>query len=437
MKSKINAKLILIAFLAILVTALSLTFVYYNLLQKQIRSDLVTSAKLLKNANLFVLKNKVPQKLISQRADLRITWIDTNGKVLYDNDVDIKSMPNHLKRPEISAALKVGEGAIVRESKTLNENTYYYALRLDDGTILRVASNGKNLLALFLSAMPIVLLLLLIIIGICIGVSHFLTRQLVEPIEILGRNLDKRNYSVVYKELKPFVCAIRKQHAEVLAASKARQDFTANVSHELKTPLTAIIGYIELLENKLVDESKKQHFYREIRRNCNRLLLMIEDIIKLAEIDQEKTITFSEVNLCDLAKECCAELRVNAETKNIKLSFKGEMVKVQGNHDLLKEMLENLIQNSIRYNNEGGSVWVEVKRDNSPTLSVKDNGIGIESEEQKRIFERFYRVDKSRSKLTGGTGLGLAIVKHIVEIHNAKIEVTSLKGEGTTMTIIF
>lgn len=437
MKRKINLQLVFIALLATIVTTISLTIVSYNLLQKQICSDLATTAKLLKDTNFLEVKDKTLFKSLTKNADLRITWINSDGSILYDNDVDIKSMPNHLKRPEIKEALKKGHSEIVRQSSTMNENTYYYALRKDDGTILRLASNGKNLLAIFLSAIPVVAIVLLIIIGACVVVSHFLTKQLVKPIEFLGRNLGNSNYNCVYKELVPFVNTIRKQHAEVLAASKARQDFTANVSHELKTPLTAISGYAELLENKLVEENQKKHFYQEIKRNSNRLLLMIEDIIKLAEIDQESTITFTEVELFSLARECLNQMQVSAKQKNITLILKGQPCLIRGNNNLIRELIENLVQNAIRYNNVGGTVWLEVNNTSSPTLIVKDNGIGIPLEDQNRIFERFYRVDKSRSKATGGTGLGLAIVKHIVEIHNGKIEVISELHKGTIIRILF
>ena len=232
---------------------------------------------------------------------------------------------------------------------------------------------------------------------------------------------------------------LRSQHTDVLAAAKARQDFTANVSHELKTPLTAISGYAELLEGGVASEEKQNHFYHEIRKNADRLLALINDIIRLSELDRvNQELAFDRIDLYEVAKECVDDLSVNAKVKDISIAIEGEKCVINGNRDLLRELIENLVQNSIRYNNPGGKVLVSVNTiDNSTCLIVKDNGIGIPAADQQRVFERFYRVDKSRSKATGGTGLGLAIVKHIVEIHDAKIELDSAPGVGTTISVLF
>ena len=265
-----------------------------------------------------------------------------------------------------------------------------------------------------------------------------LTKKLIKPIETMAHNLESSDYESPYKELEPFAEIIHTQHADILSSAKARQDFTANVSHELKTPLTAISGYAELLENGMVAEEQKTHFYQEIRKNSNRLLSLINDIIRLSELDRtEKTPSFDEVDLYETASECMEGLRLNAKQRGVTASFEGESCVVHGNKDMLKELIENLVQNAIRYNNQGGKVEVRIEKKDRPVLIVKDNGIGIPALEQQRIFERFYRVDKSRSKETGGTGLGLAIVKHIVEIHDAKIELDSAPGVGTTVTVVF
>jgi len=232
---------------------------------------------------------------------------------------------------------------------------------------------------------------------------------------------------------------LRSQHTDILAAAKARQDFTANVSHELKTPLTAISGYAELLEGGMVGENKQNHFYQEIRKNANRLLVLINDIIRLSELDRKGyEEDFTDVDIYEVATECMEELQINANQCNVMIALEGEACKVRGSRDLLKELIENLSQNAIRYNNPGGKVMISItQKDGRALLTVKDNGIGIPAAEQDRVFERFYRVDKSRSKATGGTGLGLAIVKHIVEIHDARIELDSAPGVGTTITIRF
>lgn len=233
--------------------------------------------------------------------------------------------------------------------------------------------------------------------------------------------------------------AIRIQHEGVLAAAKSRQDFTANVSHELKTPLTAISGYAELIENGMVEKEQQIHFATEIRRNAQRLLSLINDIIKLSELDSsEAQQGFEQLDLYDLVKDCMENLQVNAEQRKVALNFDGTDCMVRGNRQLLTELVENLCQNAIRYNNEGGTVNVTVHKLGGKTvLTVEDNGIGIPKDQQERVFERFYRVDKSRSKETGGTGLGLAIVKHIVELHDAGLTLDSEVGRGTTIKVEF
>ena len=266
-----------------------------------------------------------------------------------------------------------------------------------------------------------------------------LTRQLIRPIEVMVSNLENADYESPYRELEPLSEMLRTQHTDILAAAKARQDFTANVSHELKTPLTAISGYAELLESGMVGEDKKNHFYQEIKANADRLIALINDIIKLSELDRvDHGLTFEEMDLYEEVCECVRELTVNAKLKDVSIVSQGEKCIIHGSKDLIKELIENLVQNAIQYNNPGGKVTVAVHAiDNSACLIVKDNGIGIPVADQQRVFERFYRVDKGRSKATGGTGLGLAIVKHIVEIHGARIELDSAPGVGNTISVMF
>lgn len=441
MKSKINIRLVGIAILAVLATVIGITIIYYGLFQKQVRADLSVSAKLLKDTHYFESVNINADKidLSTDLSELRVTWIDEDGTVLYDNDAEALLLSNHNDRPEIQEAFDKGSGEAIRKSDTMNKNTFYYAVLLDNGTVLRVATNAQSLWSVFMSAAPIIALIILLIIAICIAISHMLTKQLLLPIETMAENLEDKDYESPYRELDPLAEMLRSQHTDILAAAKARQDFTANVSHELKTPLTAISGYAELLEGGMVGEEQQKHFYQEIRKNVDRLLALINDIIKLSELDRKGFVEdFEEVDLFEIAKECVDELSVNAKQRSVTISASGESCKVRGSRDLLKELIENLSQNAIRYNNPGGKVIVTIsQRDGRGILIVKDNGIGIPAVDQERVFERFYRVDKSRSKATGGTGLGLAIVKHIVEIHDAKIELDSAPGLGTTMTVFF
>jgi len=441
MKSKINIRLVGIAILAVIATVIGITIIYYSLFQKQVRADLSVSAKLLKDTHYFESVNIDIDEidLSTDLSELRVTWIDEDGTVLYDNDASAELLSNHNDRPEIQEAFDKGSGEAIRKSDTMNKTTFYYAVLLDNGTVLRVATSAQSLWSVFMSAAPIIALIILLIIAICIFISHMLTKQLLLPIETMAENLGDSDYESPYKELEPLAEMLRSQHTDILAAAKARQDFTANVSHELKTPLTAISGYAELLDGGMVGEEQQKHFYQEIRKNADRLLALINDIIRLSDLDRKgHEPSFGVIDLYEVVKECMDELTVNAKQRNVNISLDGESCNVHGSKDMLKELVENLAQNAIRYNNAGGEVWVSVtKRDGRSVLTVKDNGIGISASEQQRIFERFYRVDKSRSKATGGTGLGLAIVKHIVEIHDAKIELDSAPGVGTTISVLF
>lgn len=440
MKNKINARLVLIAIIAIAFTVLGTTLVYYNLFQRQVKNDLAITTKLLRDTNYFE-NTEVDVSNLDLSTDikeLRITWVDSDGTVLYDNDATATDLSNHLDRPEIQEALENGYGEITRVSDTMNHNTIYYALLLDNGTVLRVATDVNSMFSVFMSATPVVVLIILALLMLCIVISHFLTKQLLRPVENMAKNFNNVNYEAPYKELEPLTEIIRAQHDDVLSAAKVRQDFTANISHELKTPLTAISGYAELLEGDFVDEEKKKHFYHEIRKNSNRLLALITDIIRLSELDRsDRDPVFEELNLNSIVNECIENLEISAKQRGVELSYKGEDCRLRGNSHMLRELVENLIQNAIRYNNAGGKVDVVVGADPTAYLIVKDNGIGIPKDDQERIFERFYRVDKSRSKETGGTGLGLSIVKHVVEIHNAKIELESELGKGTTIKVVF
>jgi len=441
MKYKINLRLILIAGIAIIATVIGVTYIYYAQFKIQVKDDLRVSAKLLKDTKYFESAgNHIEDADFTFDMDeLRITWIDMDGTVLYDNDMNAASLENHANRPEIKKAIEDGEGEIIRKSDTMNMNTFYYAVRLGNGTVLRVAREAKSIEATFFAAIPTILVITLLILVLCIALSHMLTRQLLVPIERMARNIEDVKEEPPYKELVPFANMIRKQHENILASAKMRQDFTANVSHELKTPLTAISGYAELIENGMVDQEKTVEFSGEIRRNSERLLSLINDIIELSELDHAANApVFTDLELNEIVADELESLRVNASKRNVTLHYDGEECRIRGNNNMLRELIDNLVQNAVRYNNEGGNVWVTVADDTyGRYLEVRDDGIGISKEDQERVFERFYRADKSRSKETGGTGLGLAIVKHIVELHSARIELESELNKGTTVRIMF
>lgn len=432
MKQKINLRLIAISILAVVATVICITFVYYELFQEQVRKDLRTEAKILSAAGVSGIAEK---KNISGDRELRITWISQTGEVLFDNDAN--NLGNHMDRPEVKEAFENGVGESVRESDTMNMRTFYYAVLLEDGTVLRVATQARSIISVFLSAFAVIFLIIVAIFIICVIISRMLTRQLLEPIRIMAEDMDNTTNSMPYKELEPFVERIREQHNDILSAAKSRQDFTANVSHELKTPITAISGYAELIENKMVDDEQQVKFAGEIRKQSDRLVFLVNDIIRLSELDYKESIPeFSKIDMYEIAEERIELLKNNAREKNVHLNLSGEPCLITTNRGLFIELLDNLIQNAIRYNVQNGFVNVSIRQNgNQPELIVEDTGIGIPAQDRDRVFERFYRVDKSRSRETGGTGLGLSIVKHIVELHDGEIILESEVGKGTQVIV--
>lgn len=285
------------------------------------------------------------------------------------------------------------------------------------------------------------LIALIVCVILSVVLSFAITKSIITPIEDMSKNLDNIENYETYNELKPFVNALTEQRKKENELNKQKKQFTANLSHELKTPLTSIAGYAELIETGIAKEEDVKPFASTIRKQALRLVSVSEDIIRLSQLeenDDSATISFSSVDVYDIAEKCVKALSVNAELKGITVTLTGESTFIKGNSSLLEEMIYNLIDNAIRYNRENGSISVAVTdNENETVVSVKDTGIGIDEKYQERVFERFFRVDKSRSKETGGTGLGLAIVKHIAKIHDADIEIQSKIGEGTQISVHF
>lgn len=440
MKKKINIRFIMIAALAIVVTALSAMLVYYNILKEQVFGDLKAYAHVIELLNIDDLAagiEKDPYNPIDD--DLRITLIGAEGEVLYESLLNKDEMDNHNERPEIIEAREKGEGEAIRYSATSGTHTFYYAERLQNGNVLRIGRDSVSVNRIMVNTLVIVLVIALCILFVCMGISHYLTKKLVEPIEKLATNIMLVDENNVYEEIRPFVNTIKEQHVNIINNAQLRQEFTANVSHELKTPLTAISGYAELIGNGMTGKEDTIRFSNEIHSNANRLLSLINDIIKLSELDEaDHQMEMERIDLYKLTENCVQMMQVTAEKQGIRLILQGESTMVMANKGLMDEVFYNLCSNAIRYNKPGGSVTVTVgTKDERPFLSVADTGIGIPKECQERVFERFYRVDKSRSKSTGGTGLGLAIVKHIVAQHNAALHLDSELDEGTTIEIVF
>ena len=437
MRKKINTELVLIAAVAIILTSIFATFTYYRIFQTEVFGSLRTCAHVLAESIPDENSDLGDYPVVDE--DLRITLIDEEGTVLMDTNADIGGMGNHGERPEIKQAFFEGEGRDVRRSETLERSTFYYAMRLKDGNILRVAKETGSIYSMFLDAIPSLMLIAVILFAFCALLAHFLTKSFIAPIEKVAKNLDGQVDVGSYKELTPFLETIQEQHQNILKSAKMRQDFTANVTHELKTPLTSISGYAELIESGMTGEKETRRFAKEIHRNAKRLIRLINDILQLSELDTRETALETEqLNLFGMAATCVEMLKINAEPNQVKLSVRGKSAWIEGNRSMIEELLYNLCSNAIRYNKPNGTVEVSVnKTEEGVLLQVADTGIGIPAKHQERIFERFYRVDKSRSKERGGTGLGLAIVKHIVAEHGAKMTLESEEGVGTTISVLF
>lgn len=484
--------------------------------------------------------------------ELRITWIDKNGKVLFDNKTDASSMENHLEREEVRQAVENGYGKSSRYSETLTEKSLYSAKKLSDGSVLRLSVSQYSVLTLFLGMLRPVLIIALLAVVLALLLAYRLSKNIVTPLNKL--NLDSPLSNKVYEELSPLlkrmdaqqrqlkhqseelkrkreefetatenmsegliilnekgvilsinraaakmlglsedsvgkdffsektsvnlkeptqkalsgqnteeVFALNDGNCQLLAnpvstdgkvtgaallvldvtekerAEQMRREFTANVSHELKTPLQTISGYAELLANGMVADKDKTAFSEKIYAEAQRMIRLIEDIIKLSNLDEGAVeLTRETVDLYVTAENTVRSLLPAAKKANVTLSLNGENAEIYGIPQLLTAVVYNLCDNAIKYNKDGGTVFVSVKNNaENIVLSVRDTGIGIPKEQQERIFERFYRVDKSHSKEVGGTGLGLSIVKHAAKLHDAKITLESEVGKGTEITVIF
>ena len=322
-------------------------------------------------------------------------------------------------------------------SDTVGREMYYYALLLDDGSVLRVAREMDGLVRTALNVLPVMGGLAVLMVVFALFLARWQTKRLIKPINEL--DLEHPLDNSVYPELTPLLEAMDRQNKEKEAVSNMRKEFSANVSHELKTPLTSISGYAEIMMNGLVRPADIPLFSERIYKEARRLITLVEDIIKLSKLDEESVeLEKEEVNLYELTREIVSRPSPQASQKNIRMEVTGEPVLCKGIRQILDEMVYNICENAIKYNNDNGRVTVWVGDTlNGPKISVTDTGIGIPKEHQERIFERFYRVDKSHSKERGGTGLGLSIVKHGAILHGAKVNVESEPGKGTRMEILF
>ena len=440
MEEKISYRLFLMGFLGLLLTAALCIFVFHKAFTAQAWASLEKETALLQAG--YDLTEDPQQLSAFVTGDLRITLISADGDVIFDSATD-QPLENHLSRPEIVQASSGGIGRDIRDSETLGYETYYYAVQLAGGDILRVAQDAETIWSVYDSAIPAIVLSCVALMLAAAVLAGLLTRVLVQPVLRMTEDLDHIQDNVPYKELIPFAESIHSDRILRENNEKMRQEFTANVSHELKTPLTSISGYAELIETGIAKPEDVPGFARKIHGEASRMIQLVNDILQLSHLDNmDENNTPPElevVDLLDVARECVERQKLNARHAYITLTYLGESAPVRGNRNLLDELCQNLCDNAIRYNRPGGKVQIitSCTRDGHCSLTVTDNGIGIPKEAQSSVFERFYRVDKSRSKATGGTGLGLAIVKHIARIHNARIKLESQVDVGTTITVIF
>jgi len=417
------------AFVGIVIT----TFVCYSFFRKEVRDNLANKCRLVACCydNLGA-----PEELARfKQENFRITLIKEDGTVLYESESNASKMGNHLGRPEITEAIAKGTGSDTRYSSITGTENYYYAEKLTDGNILRVSTWSGLIFILFGRSIMIILTVTICLVIASMVVSAILTNNLIAPLKRIPRMLENNeapDETGIYPEIIPLVKEIKNARSE---QELMRQEFTANVSHELKTPLTSISGYAELIETGMAKGDVSVKFAGYIRNECARLITLISDILRLSELDAVTPSSLDDmIDLGSVAQECKERLAVQAEQKGISVSIRGNSKPIKGNHGEITELVYNLIDNAIKYNRENGGIDVVIQ---GKSISITDTGIGIPKECIPRIFERFYRVDKSRSRAGGGTGLGLSIVKHIADRHNARIIVESEERVGTTVTVNF
>lgn len=378
----------------------------------------------------------------------RITLVDSSGKVLFDNRNDINSLGNHNDREEIREARENGTGYSERYSDTLSRKTINVTKLLNNGDVLRLSKDMSTVWSTLMDTIFPMICVMVFAILIAAYMAGRVSRAVTTPINQIDLNEPDREK--VYDEIEPLIDKIIKQNNQIdkqieqlnmehEKQDNLRRDFTANVSHELKTPLTSISGFAEIIQNGMVKEEDITRFAGKIHSEAQRLIILVGDIIKLSQLDgKDIAVKMEPIDLYETSQAVMGHLEAAAEKRNIKMFLSGKHLVITGAEQIIEEMIFNLIDNAIKYNKTGGKIYVNIlKNDDGINLSVEDTGIGIKDEDIGRIFERFYRADKSHSKEIGGTGLGLSIVKHGANFHNAKVFVKSKYKEGTKITILF
>ncbi len=436
MRNKIQRNMVFMIVLTLLASYAFIIGIVYNQTYRIMRQDARQEAAYIKEA-INLLGSQYLQEMDNVNTDTRVTQIDEEGTVLYDSHGINSKDENHAQRKEIKEALEKGHGQAKRMSETVGQELYYYATLLEDGTVLRVAKSMDGVSSTAVRVLPYMFGIGIALVVIAWRLSKWMASRLVQPINEL--DLEHPIDNDVYEELTPLLLSMESQKKEKEKNEQMRKEFSANVSHELKTPLTTISGYAELMKDGLVKQEDVGRFSEKIYTEARRLISMIEGIIKLSRLDENQIVQEKEeIDLYQMTLEIKNSLSMKAAEAGIDLHVLGSPCTVSGVRQILYEMLYNLIENAVKYNDRGGHVSVTAAAmEGRATVIVEDDGIGIPPEDADRIFERFYRGDKSHSSEREGTGLGLSIVKHGAKYHGAKIEVESEVGKGTKIAVIF
>ena len=436
MRQKMQHSMVFVLTATLVIAYIFLTGIMYRQTVTTVEEEIHREADYISKA-VQISGTEYLNQMDEVRANTRITWISAEGTVLYDSTEDEHTFENHKNRPEVKKAFAKGEGEDIRKSDTIGEEMCYYAEKMPDGTVLRVSRMMNSAMKSAFHILPFMIFLALIMIVTAWLLSKWQIERLIRPINTL--DLEKPLEQEMYPELQPLLERIEQSNKEKEAVAAMRREFSANVSHELKTPLTSISGYAEIMKDGLVRPEDMQHFSEKIYQEASRLITLVEDIIKLSRLDEGRVeLEKEEVDLYELSREIISRLAPQAAKNRVRLELTGESVKYTGIRQILDEMIYNITENAIKYNNPGGkvSVWAGNTLQGKKVV-VTDNGIGIPEDQIDRIFERFYRVDKSHSKERGGTGLGLSIVKHGVILHHGEVHVESKLGEGTRIELVF
>lgn len=433
MERRIVLSLFYMGVVTALVGVIITTISYFGFFRREVEENLAHECHLV--AQCYDSGDPITELDRFTGEDFRITLVDHTGTVLFDSFADPADMPDHSDRPEIRSAIRNGTGTDTRSSSTIGTEDYYYALRLEDGNILRVSIQADSIFALFERSLVVIIVIVIGIVIVSMFASVKLTDKLISPLKKIPELLRTERPASdtdIYPEIVPLVEEIRSVRN---SQSEMRQEFTANVSHELKTPLTSISGYAEVIETGMARGEDCVRFAGKIRSEASRMLTLISDIIRLSELDSSEGDSMDDdIDLTELARECADQLEPLAAQRGIRMAVLGEGEPIRGCRTEIHELIYNLTDNAIRYNRAGGNIDILIT---GKILTVSDSGLGIPEESIPRIFERFYRADKSRSRAGGGTGLGLSIVRHIAERHGAEIKVESTVNVGTKITVIF